>query len=202
MPTSLLQDAYADSWERIADRFPNYELVTPWSPSFICQAEACVAQCCKVFSVSLGEREVARMARSSGFTPLEFLEVVDGSPLTMPLAQPYLLARQEGKCTLLGEFHRCTQYEGRPDACRLYPHFVLFVEPETGKPTHADADGMKRSLAVALQREPGPAPYVPLLIRHLECPGFTGPALGEAAWLGLLAETARLQYADGDEGWS
>ncbi|MBI2764475.1 MAG: YkgJ family cysteine cluster protein [Chloroflexi bacterium] len=201
MRTSQLHGACAECWELIAARYPNYELVTPWSPSFVCQAEACIAQCCKRFSVSLGEREVERMQRVSGFTPLDFLEVVDGSPLTMPLAQPYLLARREGKCVLLGELHRCTQYEGRPDACRLYPHFVLFVEPETGKPTHADAEGMKCSLAAALQREAGPAPYVPLLIRHLECPGFTGPALGEAAWLALLAETARLQYADGGEGW-
>jgi hypothetical protein len=35
---------------------------------------------------------------------------------------------------------------------------------------------------------------VPLLLRHRPCPGFTGPPLGERAWLRLYLRTARLQF--------
>jgi len=34
------------------------------------------------------------------------------------------------------------------------------------------------------------------LVRHNECPGFTGPPMDAAAWLGLFAETYRLQFED------
>jgi hypothetical protein len=37
-------------------------------------------------------------------------------------------------------------------------------------------------------------PYVPLLLRHIECPGFTGEPMSEPAWRELLLATAALQY--------
>ena len=36
--------------------------------------------------------------------------------------------------------------------------------------------------------------HLPLLLRHLECPGFTGEPLTENGWRELISETARLQY--------
>src|SRR5689334_13543634 len=111
------------AWAPASERYPNYELVVPGSPSFICLVGDCPENCCTLFSVSLGEREAARMERRSGLPRRAFLEWVDDGPLVVPLAQPYLLSRREGQCTQLGEHGACSQYAGRPDACRLYPHF-------------------------------------------------------------------------------
>lgn len=160
----------------------------------------CPVHCCKRFSVGVTDYDVERLQAASGLDPRQFLETVDGELLTVPMAQPYLLARREGQCVLLLDDLRCGQHPGRPEACRLYPHFVLFFDPATARPVHANTDGMRASLAALFEgREP--APYLPLLVRHLDCPGFDGPPLGEAAWQELLAEIARLQYAFGTAGW-
>jgi Fe-S-cluster containining protein len=180
-------------WGRIAERFPAYELHLPGSPAFVCQAENCASHCCKIYSVSLDEPQLERLRRFSGLEASDLLELEDGEPIALPLAQPYLLARKDGRCALLGDDLRCSQYHGRPEACRLYPHFVIFIDEATGKPVHSDVLAMSRSLRQALRGEP-PEPYVPLLLRHLECPGFTGPPLREATWHDLAAETFRLQY--------
>jgi Fe-S-cluster containining protein len=170
-------------------------LLQPGDPSFVCLIDECPSHCCKIYSVSLGEREKERMARFSGLEPVEFLEVENGEPIHLPLSQPYLLSRTDGHCSQLGEGYRCGQYEGRPDACRQYPHHVLFVDPATGKPTHGDTDAMAEALGVVNAPEGRSSQYIPLLMRHIECPGFDqGPPLGEAEWLALLNQTAGLQY--------
>lgn len=181
------------AWAALAPRFTAYELVLPGSPAFICKAERCESHCCRIYSVSLGDRELARLSKWSGLAPVELVESENGSPIALPLAQPYLLARGNGQCALLAEDLRCGQYHGRPEACRLYPHFVVCLDEATGRPVHADTDAMAASLAAVLTgREP--EPYVPLLLRHLECPGFTGPGISEDSWLDLFGETFRLQY--------
>ena len=185
----------AAAFATIAPRFGAYALVLPGSSTFICKAEACEAHCCKVYSVSLGEREAERLVHSSGLARFQFLECEDGEPITLPLAQPYLLARREGACALLAPDLRCGQYHGRPDACRLYPHFVIFLDEGSGRPVHSYIPGMERSLELALAGG-GPAPFLPLLLRHVECPGFTGPPLEHAAWQELLRTTWNLQYGN------
>ncbi len=188
-------------WEAVAPRLEAYRLVLPGAPSFVCQASGCDAHCCRAFSVALGDREVSRLGRASGLAASAFLELDDGQPVVLPLAQPYLLARSDGRCRLLGADLGCTQYEGRPDACRLYPHFVLFFEPATARPVHSDMAAMGSALQWALGKTTR-AGTVPLLLRHVECPGFTGPALEQEAWKRLLKETARLQYPDlGGSDW-
>jgi Fe-S-cluster containining protein len=182
-----------ETWDLVGGRFPAYELLLPGSTSFICKAEKCESHCCKVYSVSLGEREVTRMRRASSLQPIQFLESENGEPIFLPLAQPYLLARREGTCTLLGPDLRCGQYHGRPDACRLYPHFVIVIHTPTIKPIYSDVKNVRAAVqASACGDDPGD--YVPLLLRHLECPGFTGPPLSEEEWSGLITETAHLQY--------
>lgn len=190
-----IEERMSALWEVVAPRLMAYRLVLPGAASFVCQASFCEANCCRVFSVALGDREVERLGRASGLPVSAFLELEDGEPVALPLAQPYLLARSESRCRLLGPDLGCTQYEGRPDACRLYPHFVLFFEPATGRPIHADLAAMGSALewALAGARE---ARCIPLLLRHVECPGFTGPLLGQEAWNSLLEETAHLQYPD------
>lgn len=186
----LFQQRMRDAWKHARERYEGYELISPGDPSFICQAEACVAHCCKVFSVALTEHEVERLSRFSGKQASEFLECEDGEPIYLPLADPYLLAREDGHCAQLGDDLLCTEYEGRPDACRLYPHHVVFVDQATGRPMSPTGPGMRRSIVGG---EPG---LVPLLLRHLECPGFTGPPLPESDWQALFVETYRLQYHD------
>jgi hypothetical protein len=182
-------------WESIADRYAAYQLTMPGSPTFICQAALCDAHCCRAFSVNLGEAEVARMQRASGLLPVHFLESENGAPVTLPLAQPYLLRRAENRCAQLAADLSCGQYEGRPNACRLYPHFVLFVDPASLRPVHADLEGMGASFTSTTAADQlAPGPYVPLLLRHVECPGFTGPPITSNEWLELFADTFRLQY--------
>ena len=184
------------AWQSLSPRYEAYSLIVPGTPSFVCQAELCSAHCCKAFSVSLGEDEVSVLAERSRLQPLHFLELEDGEPITLPLAKPYLLARRGGQCALLGPDLRCTQYHGRPDACRLYPHFVVGFDVANEKPVYGDVAGMRAAIdSVAHDRPLGG--LVPLLLGHVECPGFTGPPLAEAAFLALLAHTAELQYPAG-----
>lgn len=178
------------TWDQVRSRFEAYELVVPGIPSFVCQAENCVAHCCRVFSVALNDQELSRLERFSGLERIELLEYRDGAPVTLPLADPYLLGRRDGHCAMLREDLLCGQYEGRPDACRLYPHHVMFIDMATGRPANPDLDAFRGSLAGADDRQ------VPLLMRHLECPGFTGSAIQLGEWQALLLTTYRLQYHD------
>lgn len=178
------------TWDLVRERYAAYDLVLPSTPRFICQAAECSAHCCKVFTVALNESEAERMVRESGLPRSAFLETEDGEPIVLPLADPYVLKRGPGCCALLGDDLLCSQYEGRPDACRLYPHQVLFVDTESGRPVGPDPDAFRRVIGGAADNP------MPLLLRHLECPGFTGEPLGDDAWYGLLEETYRLQYHD------
>ncbi len=128
--------------------------------------------------------------QAGGREPAAFLECEDGRPIELPLVQPYLLARLDGACALLDSNCRCAAYEQRPDACRQYPHQVLLVDLADGRPVAA-GPGPLATLAGGASR-PGDA--VPLLLRHRECPGFTGPPPSEAGWLEILRATATLQY--------
>ncbi len=181
------------AWGEVSARFSAYELVLPGSPAFVCQAEACQAQCCRAFSVNLGDAEVERLARENGTAPIEFLECEDGKPIALPLAQPYLLARAEGRCKQLGADLLCGAYAGRPNACRLYPYFVIFVDPGTARPVYAELEGMEPSFQAALGSDTV-GPYEALLLGHTDCPGFTGPAMSEREWRQLMEETYRLQF--------
>lgn len=184
----------AGAWERVRERFGAYSLVLPGTPSFICQANLCTAHCCHAFSVNLGEAEADRMARETGMRRVQFLELDEGEPIALPLAQPFLLAREGGHCRFLGPELGCTVYSGRPNACRLYPHFVVFVDAGTGKvTTPAPADARRAVDALLAGQAASP---VPLLLGHVECPGFTGDPLSEVAWRDLLAATYQLQYEE------
>lgn len=182
------------AWRKMSDRLDAYELVIPGTTAFGCLMSACTQHCCNRYTVNLSERDVDRVARFSGLAPRDFLDCEDGEPLALPLAQPYVLSRNQGTCVFLGPDMSCQQYEGRPNACRLYPHFVLFVDPETAKPTYGDTAAITRSFEHCLTGQP--FALVPVLMRHRACPGFDGDRrLAEPEWLSLLQETARIQYA-------
>ncbi|KAA0232985.1 hypothetical protein EDM76_09515 [bacterium] len=195
-----LDEWLRELWGRVASRCPEFDLVLPGTASFVCQAAGCPAHCCRVFTiVPLGGREVVRLSRASGLPPLELVECEDGEPLThraFPPTRPYFLARREGVCRFLGADLLCCQYEGRPDACRVYPFYVFFFDPATYLPMRPEWRMMRSAVdrltgGNAVRAESGP---VPLLLRHAGCPGSAGPALRRVGWLTLVEETFRLQY--------
>lgn len=202
MANEALDRWLREVWERVAWRCPEFEVVLPGAASFVCQAAGCPAHCCKVFTiVPLGEREVVRLSRASGLQPLELVESEDGEPLThraLPAARPYFLARHDGVCRFLGRDLLCVQHEGRPDACRVYPYYVFFFDTLAGLPVRAGLDDMATAIGglCGWQRPPAGAVLAPLLLRHAECPGLTGPPLGREEWLNLVGETFRLQYGE------
>ena len=188
-------------WAEMAGRFGAYGLVIPGSTAFQCLMAACQKHCCNRYTVNLSDADVARVVRYSGLLPRDFLECEEGEPIALPLAQPFVLGRAHGTCVFLGEDMGCRQYTGRPNACRLYPHFALFVDRETGKPTYGDTPAIARSLDAWLSgRSDG---LVPVLMRHLDCPGFGGDRpLAESEWLSILTQTARIQYApEASDDW-
>lgn len=186
--------AMTDAWEKMSERFAAYSLVIPGTTAFRCLASECTEHCCNRYTVNLSAHDVDRVVRVSGLAPRAFLECEDGEPLALPLAQPYILARAGGTCVFLAGDMSCGHYEGRPNACRMYPHFVLFVDRETGKPTYGDTTAIARSFADWLAG--GEASLVPVLMRHRACPGFEGARkLGTDEWLEILRGTARIQYA-------
>jgi Fe-S-cluster containining protein len=186
-------DAITAAWRAIEGRYPAYSLAVPGAPAFHCQPDLCDAHCCRAFTVNLGTSEVERMQSTSGLAPSRFLECEDGEPLALPLAQPYILARKDNHCGLLDDNRGCSQYAGRPNACRLYPHFLLFVDAASGRPVHGDIAAIRASISQLRAGEPL-EPLVPILVRHIECPGFTGAPMSAGDWLALLEETFELQY--------
>ena len=176
------------AWAHVEARYGSYRLVLPGEPSFICQPHSCDAYCCRAFNVALDEGEVERMRASSGWPASRFLESEDGEVLTLPLATPFVLGRREGHCVFLSEELACEQYEGRPDACRSYPHQVVFVDAESGRPAQPSAEAGRRAVEAVVAGGPVEG-ALPLLLRHDQCPGFTGPPSTAEAWETLLRET-------------
>ena len=176
------------AWARVEARYGSYRLVLPGEPGFICQPHSCDAYCCRAFNVALDEGEVERMAATSGLSPSRFLESEDGEVLTLPLATPFVLGRNEGHCVFLSAELACEQYEGRPDACRSYPHQVVFVDPASGRAAQPPP-GVGRRAVEAVVAGTVVEGALPLLLRHDQCPGFTGPPSTEEAWAGLFRET-------------
>ena len=58
---------------------------------------------------------------------------------------------------------------------------------------YSELDAMTASIRAVVNGE-DPGPLVPLLLRHLECPGFDGEPIAEDAWVALARETFQLQY--------
>jgi Fe-S-cluster containining protein len=135
------------------------------------------------------------MQRFEGLERVDFLEVDDErQPILLPMAQPYLLARADGHCKMLGADLECTTYQGRPNACRLYPHFVVFWDAQSGRARTVPSKHVASAFGAALRGNIFGS--VPLLLGHTECPGFTGDALPEDEWWSLFEATYQLQYAE------
>ncbi len=195
MAQDELFDSMREAWAAVRPRFEAYNLLLPGSARFVCQPDVCTAFCCHAYSVNLGDEEVERFRRFESMELIDFLEVdEDGEPIKLPMAQPYLLARADGHCKMLGEHLGCTTYDGRPNACRLYPHFVVFWDPEAERARSTPS----RRAAAAFEAASLGNTYglIPMLLGHSECPGFTGAPLEPAEWYDLFRRTYQLQYAE------
>jgi Fe-S-cluster containining protein len=78
------------------------------------------ANCCKVASVKVSERDVERLARHLRVTPAKFLSQYTAESE----AEGTILCQTgEGACVFL-DGNECTVYEARPDVCQRFPHVV------------------------------------------------------------------------------
>jgi Fe-S-cluster containining protein len=78
------------------------------------------ANCCRIGSVKLSERDVERLARHLRIPPKQVLN--DYSMVTEE--EGFILKRSsESGCVFL-DGKLCSVYDARPDICRRYPHMV------------------------------------------------------------------------------
>jgi Fe-S-cluster containining protein len=78
------------------------------------------ANCCRVATVKLSERDVDRLARYFRITPAAFL----AGYTTKSEDEGTILRRtEEAGCVFL-EGTTCTVYEARPETCQRFPHMV------------------------------------------------------------------------------
>src|SRR5262245_43016233 len=78
------------------------------------------ANCCRVATVTMSERDVARLSKFLRMTPARFK-----SDYMMESAEEGLILRRsaESGCVFL-DGNACTVYEARPDTCQRFPHLV------------------------------------------------------------------------------
>ncbi len=77
------------------------------------------ANCCRVATTQVSERDAERLARFLGMKLPEFLH-----NYTMETEdEGLILKRTENGCVFL-EGNLCSVYEGRPETCHLFPHLV------------------------------------------------------------------------------
>jgi uncharacterized protein len=78
------------------------------------------ANCCRVATVELAERDIERLARYFRISSAEFL-----AKYTVEDAEEGRILRrsEETGCVFL-DGTSCTVYEERPDTCRRFPHLV------------------------------------------------------------------------------
>ncbi len=193
-------DEQKAAWASVAARHAGHRLALPGDAGFICQPRSCGAHCCRAFHVAVNGAEAARLAAAGAGPASRFLESEDGEPLALPLARPFVLARRGDGCVFLDADLACERYAARPAACRLYPHQVIFADRARGRTARLTAAAERRAIEDAIAGRAG-LEATPLLLRHGECPGFTGPPLSAEDWADLLRETHALSLeADGREG--
>ena len=78
------------------------------------------ANCCKVATVQVSERDVERLARYLRIQPTQCL-----AEYTMENSEEgTILRRSEDRGCVFLDGTACTVYEARPDICQRYPHLV------------------------------------------------------------------------------
>ena len=105
------------------------------------------ANCCRVATVKMMERDVDKLARYLGIPPKRFLaEYTETSE-----EEGLFLKRNAAGCVFLDQ-NLCSVYDARPGACRQFPHLT----------------GGAGSLQSRLWRMPDRACYCPIVYNTLE----------------------------------
>src|SRR5579862_8054670 len=78
------------------------------------------ANCCRVATVQVSERDIERLARYLRIPPSKFL---DGYTAESEEEGRVLRREAESGCVFLSG-NECTVYDARPDICRRFPHLV------------------------------------------------------------------------------
>jgi len=78
------------------------------------------ANCCKLATVTIGHRDVERLARSLRTTPAKFLA---DYTVVSPDEGRILRRTAEAGCVFL-DGNLCSVYDSRPDTCQRFPHLV------------------------------------------------------------------------------
>ncbi len=77
------------------------------------------ANCCKVATAQVSERDVERLARYLRIKPAQFL----AEYTTQSDEEGTILRRTESGCVFLSGTE-CTVYDARPETCQRFPHLV------------------------------------------------------------------------------
>jgi uncharacterized protein len=78
------------------------------------------ANCCRVATAVVTERDIDRLARSVGTTPARF--IADYTQESQQEGRILRRTRESGCVFLSG--NECTVYDARPDSCQKFPHVV------------------------------------------------------------------------------
>ena len=78
------------------------------------------ANCCRVATATVSERDVERLARHLRVTPAKF---VADFTVESPEEGRILRREADGACVFLSG-NDCTVYDARPDVCQRFPHLV------------------------------------------------------------------------------
>jgi Fe-S-cluster containining protein len=77
------------------------------------------ANCCRVATTEVVERDIERLAKFIGMKPIEVLRTYT----EVSEDEGRILKRTDAGCVFL-EGNLCTVYEGRPGTCQDFPHLV------------------------------------------------------------------------------
>ena len=78
------------------------------------------ANCCRVATVTMSERDVARLAKFLRITSARF----KADYMTESEDEGWILRRSEESGCVFLDGRACTVYEARPDTCQRFPHLV------------------------------------------------------------------------------
>jgi len=115
----------------------------------VAEATDCLAcaNCCRVATARVTERDIERLAKFLGMPRAELLRDYTSESEE----EGRILRRSEAGCVFLNG-NECTVYEGRPDSCRDFPHL-----------THGPGSFLSR-----MWQMPDRATYCPIVYNSLE----------------------------------
>jgi len=115
----------------------------------VAEATDCLAcaNCCRVATARLNERDIERLGKATGVKPDRFVReyAVESAD------EGLILRHTESGCIFLNG-NECTVYDARPDSCRDFPHL-----------THGSGSFLSRMWAM-----PDRACYCPIVYNSLE----------------------------------